>query len=54
MMIDKTWFKNYQKLATKVNNSDGGKEKVEGIGDVDVEARDTLKKFCMYQSTKQT
>ena len=34
-------FKNYQKLATTVNNSDGGKAKVEGIGDVDVEARDT-------------
>ena len=41
MMIDKTWFKNYQKLETTVNNSDGGKTKVEGIGDVDVEAGDT-------------
>ena len=41
MMIDKTWFKNYQKLETTVNNPDGGKTKVEGIGDVDVEARDT-------------
>ena len=41
MMIDKTWFKNYQKLETTVNNPDGGKTKVEGIGDVDVEARDS-------------
>ena len=41
MMIDKTWFKNYQKLETTVNNPDGGKTTVEGIGDVDVEARDT-------------
>ena len=41
MMIDKTWFKNYQKLETTVNNPDGGKTKVEGIGDGDVEARDT-------------
>ena len=40
MMIDKTWFKNYQKLETTVNNPDGGK-KVEGIGVVDVEAQDT-------------
>ena len=39
MMIDKTWFKNYQKLETTVNNPDGGKTKVEGIGDIDVEAR---------------
>ena len=35
MMIDKTWFKIYQKLETIVNNPDGGKTKVEGIGDVD-------------------
>ena len=41
MMIDRTWFKNYQKLETTVNNPDGGKTKVEGIGDVDVEAQDT-------------
>ena len=41
MMIDKTWFKNYQKVETTVNNPDGGKTKVEGIGDVDVEARNT-------------
>ena len=41
MMIDKTWFKKYQKLETTFNNPDGGKTKVEGIGDVDVEARDT-------------
>ena len=62
MMIDKTWFKNYQKVETTFNNPDGGKTKVEGIGDIDVKARDTkgvlhkltLKRFCMYQSTKQT
>ena len=41
MMIDKTWFKNYQKLETTVDNPDGRKTKVEGIGDVDVEARDS-------------
>ena len=41
MMIDKTWFKNYQNPETTVNNPDGGEKKVEGIGDVDVEARDT-------------
>ena len=41
MMIDKTLFKNYQKLETTVNNPVGGKTKVEGIGDVDVEARVT-------------
>ena len=41
MMLDKTWFKNNQKLETTVNNPGGGKTKVEGIGDVDVEARDT-------------
>ena len=29
MMIDKTWFKNYQKLETTVNNPDGEKTKVE-------------------------
>ena len=40
-MIDKTWFKNYQKLETTVNNPDGGKTKVERIGDVDLEAPDT-------------
>ena len=32
---------NYQKLQTTVNNPDGGKTKVRGIGDVDVEAQDT-------------
>ena len=41
MMIEKIWLRNYQKLETTVNNPDGGKIKVEGIGDVDVEARDT-------------
>ena len=41
MMTDKTWFKNYQKLETRVNNPDGGITKAEGIGDVDVQARDT-------------
>ena len=41
MMIDKTLFKNYQKLETTVNSPVGGKTKVEGIGDVDVEARVT-------------
>ena len=40
MMIDKTWFKNCQKLETTVNNPVGGKTKVEGIGDIDVEAQD--------------
>ena len=41
MMIDKTWFKDYQKLETTVNNPDGGKTKVEGIGVIDVESRNT-------------
>ena len=41
MMIDKIWFKNYQKLETTGNNPDGGKTKVEGKGDVDREARNT-------------
>ena len=41
IMIDRTWFKNYQKLETTVNNPDGGKTKVEGIGDVEIEARDS-------------
>ena len=41
MMIDKNWFQIYQKLETTVSNPDGGKTKVEGIGDVDVEARNT-------------
>ena len=49
MMIDKTWFKNYRKLENTVNNPDGGKTKVEGIGDVDVEARDT--KGVLYKLT---
>ena len=40
MMIDIAWFRNYQKLETTVNNPDGGKTKIGGIGDVDVEARD--------------
>ena len=38
MMIDKTWFKNYQKLKITVNNPEEGKTKFEGTGDVDVEA----------------
>ena len=41
MMIDKTWFKNYQKCETTVNNPHGGKTKIEGLTDVDEEARDT-------------
>ena len=41
MMIDKIWYKNYHKLETTVNNPDGGKTKFGGLGDVDVEARDT-------------
>ena len=49
MIINKTWFKNYQKLETTVKNSDGGKTKTEGIGDVDVEARDT--KGVLYNLT---
>ena len=40
-IIYKTWFKKYHKLETTVHNPDGGKTKVEGIGEVDVEARDT-------------
>ena len=40
MMIDKIWFEKYQKLETTVKNPDGGKTKVERVGDVDVEARD--------------
>ena len=39
-MIDKIWFKKYQKLETTVNIPDGGITKIEGIGDVDI-ARDT-------------
>ena len=46
MMRDKIWFKNYQKRETTVNNPDGGKTKVEGIGDVDGEARDTKPVLC--------
>ena len=41
MPIDKTCFKNYQKIENTNKNPDGGKTKVEGIGDVDVEPRDT-------------
>ena len=52
MVIDKAWFKNYQKLETIVNNPDGGKTKVKGKGDVDGEARDTkavLHKFFKFK-----
>ena len=41
MMIERTWFKNDQKLETTVNNPYRGKSKVEEIGDIDVKARDT-------------
>ena len=41
MIKDKTWFVNHQKLDTIFINPDGGKTKVEGIRDIDVEARDT-------------
>ena len=57
MIIDKTWFNKHQPLETTVYNKYGGKTKVEGLGHV--EARDNkgvlhkLKKFCMYQRTKQ-
>ena len=40
MMMDKNWFKNYQKLETTVYNPDVGKTEIDGKGDVDVEARD--------------
>ena len=40
MMMDKFWFKKNEKLETTVNNPDGGKE-FEGLGDPDVEARNT-------------
>ena len=49
MLTDKTWFKNYQILDTTVNNPNGGKTKVNGTGDVDVEARDT--KSVLYKLT---
>ena len=41
MIIGETLFRNYQKLETTVINSDAGKTRVEGIGDVDMEAQDT-------------
>ena len=41
MMIDKTWFKNYQKLEITANTPDGGNTEVEGIGDMNLGARDT-------------
>ena len=62
MITDKTWFKHYQKPETKLSNQEGVKTKVEGKGDVDVDARDTdgvvhkltfEKILCMYQSIKQ-
>ena len=37
-MLDRTWFENHQKLKATIKNPDGAKTKVEGIGDVDVEA----------------
>ena len=41
MMIDITLFQNYQKLETTLNTSMQGKQKIEGMGDVDLEARET-------------
>ena len=49
MMIDNTCFKKYQKPETTVNNPDGGKTKVEGISDVDEEARHT--KCVLFKMT---
>ena len=49
MMLDRTWFENHQKVKATINNPDGAKTKVEGIGDVDEEAWDT--KGMLYKMT---
>ena len=57
MMIDKIWLQNYRKLETTVNYPDEGKLKVEGIGDIDVEARDTngvLYKLTSYKKSHKS